>query len=86
MQILGITDQLRESWMKQIARNLTDPVDGFLRNMRYSIMDRDPLFTSCFRNMLKGLRYETGAITRTKSDSECFRRTLRPVNQVRVFE
>ena len=39
--------------MKQIARNLTDPVDGFLGDTRYLIMDRDPLFTSCFRNMLK---------------------------------
>jgi hypothetical protein len=31
VQILGISDQLCESWIKQIARNLTDPVDGFLR-------------------------------------------------------
>jgi putative transposase len=53
VQILGITAQPGESWMKQIARNLTDPVDGFLRDTRYLIMDRDPLFTSCFRNMLK---------------------------------
>jgi putative transposase len=53
VQILGITDQPCESWMKQIARNLTDPVDGFLRDTRYLIMDRDPLFTSFFRNMLK---------------------------------
>ena len=32
VQILGITDQSWESWMKQMARNLTDPVDGFLRD------------------------------------------------------
>ena len=53
VQIVGITDQLREDWMKQMARNLTDPFAGFLRNTRYLIMDRDPLFTACFRNMLK---------------------------------
>ena len=28
VQILGITDQPCEIWMKQIARNLTDPFDG----------------------------------------------------------
>jgi putative transposase len=53
VQILGITDQLCEIWMKQMARNLTDPIDGFLRDTRYLIKDRDPLFTACFRNMLK---------------------------------
>jgi hypothetical protein len=51
VQILGITDQLCESWMKQMARNLTDPVDGFLRDIRYLIMDRDPLFTSFSRSL-----------------------------------
>ncbi len=53
VQILGIADQPCESWMKQMVRNLTDPVDGFLRDTRYLIMDRDPLFNACFRNMLK---------------------------------
>ena len=28
-----------------MARNLTDSVDGFLRNATYLIHDRDPLFT-----------------------------------------
>jgi putative transposase len=53
VQIVGITDQPCEIWMKQMARNLTDPLDGFLRGVRYLIMDRDPLYTACFRNMLK---------------------------------
>ncbi len=53
VKIVGITDQPCEIWMKQMARNLTDPFDGFLRGVRYLIMDRDPLFTICFRNMLK---------------------------------
>ena len=52
VKIVGITDQPCEIWMKQIARNLTDPFDGFLRDSRYLIMDRDPLFSACFRNML----------------------------------
>ncbi len=39
--------------MKQMARNLTDPFDGFLSDAGHLIMDRDPLYTSCFRKMLK---------------------------------
>ena len=30
--------------MEQMARNLTDPVDGCLRRARYLIHDRDPLY------------------------------------------
>jgi hypothetical protein len=33
------------AWMMQIARNLVDSEDGFLRNATHSIHDRDPLFT-----------------------------------------
>ena len=39
--------------MKQIARNLTDALDGFLLNTRHLILDRDPLYTAAFRHMLK---------------------------------
>lgn len=39
--------------MKQMARNLTDAVDGFLLKHRYVIMDRDPLFCHSFRDMLR---------------------------------
>jgi putative transposase len=39
--------------MTQIARNLTDCVDGFLKQTRYLILDRDPLYTCAFRSMLK---------------------------------
>jgi transposase InsO family protein len=38
--------------MKQVARNLTDALDGFLIEHRYLIMDRDPLFTRGFRELL----------------------------------
>ncbi len=40
-------------WIEQIARNLTDVVDGFLRSARYLIHDRDPLFTHSFCDILK---------------------------------
>ena len=53
VQIAGIMNQPSEAWMKQIARNLTDCVDGFLKHTKYLILDRDPLYTRVFRGMLK---------------------------------
>ena len=54
VQIAGIARHLHGDWMKQVARNLTDGVDGFLRGMRYVIHDRDPLFTREFSDVLGG--------------------------------
>ncbi len=45
--------------MKQIARNLTDCDEGFLKEARYLIHDRDPLFTRAFREILKSSGVET---------------------------
>jgi putative transposase len=53
VHIAGIVRQPHGDWMKQVARNLTDSVDGFLRGMRYLIHDRDPLFTREFRDLLR---------------------------------
>ena len=39
-------------WMSQVARDLTDPMDGLLSKKRYLIHDRDPLFTADFLKML----------------------------------
>jgi hypothetical protein len=39
--------------MKQIARNLTDPLDGFLRDKRYLLMDRDSKYSEAFRHLLE---------------------------------
>ena len=52
VEIAGIEVDPGEQWMKQVARNLTDPVDGFLRNAKYLIHDRDPLFTEAFAAIL----------------------------------
>ncbi len=49
----GCTVNPTEDWMKQIARNLTDPFDGFLLGTHYLLMDRDSKFCEAFRNMLK---------------------------------
>ena len=42
--------------MIQWARNLTDAQDGFLKDKRILIHDRDPLFTKKFRETLQGRR------------------------------
>ena len=39
--------------MEQMARNLTDAFDGFLRNKCLLIHDRDPLFTRVFDEVLE---------------------------------
>ena len=39
--------------MNQMARNLTDSFEGFLKDKKYLIHDRDPLFSEEFRQILK---------------------------------
>jgi putative transposase len=53
VEIAGIVVDPGEAWMKQVARSLTDPVDGFLRGAKYLIHDRDPLFTAAFIAILE---------------------------------
>ncbi len=53
VQICGIVRQPHGVWMKQVARNLTDGVDGFLAGKRFLIHDRGPLFTTEFRDILR---------------------------------
>jgi predicted nucleotidyltransferase len=48
VEIAGITCQPDEVWMTQLARNLTDAGDGFLRGVQYLILDRDPLYSAAF--------------------------------------
>jgi putative transposase len=52
VEIAGIATNPDGRWMQQMARNLTDSVDGFLRNATYLIHDRDPLFTVAFEAIL----------------------------------
>ena len=54
VEIAGIAVDPGEEWMKQVARNLTDPVAGFLRGGRCLVHDRDPLFSKAFIAILKG--------------------------------
>jgi transposase InsO family protein len=52
VHIAGLIRHPHDAWIQQVARNLTDSVDGFLRGKRYLIHDRDPLFTEAFRAIL----------------------------------
>jgi len=58
VHVAGITPHPDNSWMTQIARNITDVSDGFLRGKRYLILDRDAKYTDAFRNILvrEGIR------------------------------
>jgi putative transposase len=49
----GCTTNPNEPWMKQISRNLTDAEDGFLKDSRYVLMDRDTKFCDAFRGSLE---------------------------------
>src|SRR5678815_3222723 len=48
VHIAGITTRPDESWMLQIARNITDPQSGALRSKRYLIIDRDTKYSEQF--------------------------------------
>jgi putative transposase len=49
----GCTTNPDESWMLQIARNLSDAEDGFLCRKKYLLMDRDTKFSETFRITLE---------------------------------
>jgi len=53
VEIAGISSEPDWAWMTQLARNLTDASDGFLRGVQYVILDRDPLYTAAFRRLLR---------------------------------
>jgi hypothetical protein len=55
VEIAGITSAANGLWMTQVARNVTDPIDGFLKGKRHLIHDRDPLYTAEFLTMLEGV-------------------------------
>jgi putative transposase len=52
VHIAGITTNPNAEFMAQVARNLTDRVDGFLRDAKWLILDRDTKFTEQFRRIL----------------------------------
>jgi transposase InsO family protein len=59
VDIAGILPRPNGEWMGQVARNLTDCDEGFLKDVRYLMHDRDPLFAMSFRKILKSSGVET---------------------------
>ena len=59
VEIAGIVPEPDGRWMAQVARNLTDAFDGFLRAKRYMMHDRSPLFTKEFTAILKAAGVKT---------------------------
>ncbi len=53
VHLAGITPNPDESFMKQVARNLTDSVDGFLIGNRFLIIDRDSKYCQGFIDLIK---------------------------------
>ncbi|HWH68021.1 MAG TPA: integrase core domain-containing protein [Candidatus Sulfotelmatobacter sp.] len=53
VHIAGITPEPNGVWMKQMARNLTDGLDGFLKGCRYLIHDRASVFSEEFGMILQ---------------------------------
>jgi putative transposase len=49
----GSTANPDEPWMLQVSRNLSDVADGFLREKKYLLMDRDTKFSETFRVILE---------------------------------
>src|SRR4030095_2902375 len=53
VHIAGITTRPDESWMLQIARNVTDSQEGALHTKRYLIIDRDTKYSQQFRRLVQ---------------------------------
>jgi transposase InsO family protein len=59
VHIAGIIPEPHGRWMKQMARNLTDGLNGFMSGCRYLIHDRASLFSEDFRMILKAAGVES---------------------------
>jgi hypothetical protein len=85
VEIVGITSQPDENWMARVARNLTDADDGFLRGMEYLILDRDPLYTAAFRDLLRDSGVKPLRLPAPEPQFERLCRAICRVRQIRVL-
>jgi transposase InsO family protein len=53
VKLAGLTANPDEAWLLQVARNVTDAEQGFLRGKKYLLMDRDAKFSEEFRMTLE---------------------------------
>jgi hypothetical protein len=59
VHIAGIIPEPSGPWMKQMARNLTDGLGGFMSGCRYLIHDRASVFSEEFRMILEAVGVES---------------------------
>lgn len=91
LQLAGVHRAPDGDWTAQVARNLTDEADGFLRGKRFLIHDRDPLYTREFRAILAGAGVKTIRLPSHSPNlnayAERFVRTIREscLNRIIVF-
>ena len=52
VEIVHVGCQVNGSVMAQLARNMTDGIDGILKNARFFVCDHDPLYTKEFHQLL----------------------------------
>jgi putative transposase len=84
VEVAGITRQPSGSWMTQVARTLTDADDGFLRGMEYLILDRDPLYTAAFRDLLRDSGVKPLLLPAPESQFEGLRFILHLIRLIRA--
>ena len=66
--------------MSQIARNVTDVMDGVFARKRYLIHDRDPLYTTEFLSILAAVGIQSVKLPAALAESERACGTVRPHN------
>jgi transposase InsO family protein len=59
VHIAGVTPHPDESWMRQVARNVTMADSGFLWGQRHLIFDRDSKFCDSFRRTIRSIGIKT---------------------------
>jgi transposase InsO family protein len=59
VHVCGSTVALDSVWMNQMARMLTDALDGFCLGKTHLIIDRDTKYTESFKQMLKSFGIES---------------------------
>ena len=85
IHIAGIAPEPDSAWMSQIALNLTDVGDGFLKGKRFLIHDRDPRFTLAFRETLAAGDVQVVRLPPRSPNLKCLRGAICPHHQGVLF-
>jgi transposase InsO family protein len=72
VHIAGIIPEPNGKWMSQMARNLTDGLEGFLGSCRYLIHDRASVFTEEFQMILRAASVESVRLPARSPDLNAF--------------